>query len=207
GRDARAPPGGRRGLCRGGAAEPPGGGRPPQNPPVRAALAGSGLPEADHAWGVVERRLDGYAAEWATAHRDVCEATQVRGEQSADLLDRRMACLRQEREELRALVDVLAKNAPGTAARAVVAAYGLQPTSAWAAAPKMGAPRSAPDPAFPAELAAAHALVRAGQYEAGLAAAEKLLGHARALGDPDAEALALLALGDAQRERQQLEPA
>ena len=38
-------------------------------------------------------RLDAFADEWATARRDVCEASRVRGEQSEAMYDLRMACL------------------------------------------------------------------------------------------------------------------
>ena len=39
--------------------------------------------------------LDRYAARWADMYTEACEATQVRGEQSAEVLDLRMECLNQ----------------------------------------------------------------------------------------------------------------
>jgi eukaryotic-like serine/threonine-protein kinase len=41
----------------------------------------------------VARALDDYADQWKQMHREACEATRVHGEQSDELLDRRMACL------------------------------------------------------------------------------------------------------------------
>ncbi len=52
------------------------------------------------------RYLDEYANRWASMYADACEATQVRGEQSADVLDLRMACLNEHLTDLRALTDV-----------------------------------------------------------------------------------------------------
>jgi len=52
--------------------------------------------------------LDAYANAWQREHRDACEDTRLRGDQSEQLLDLRMACLRRRRIELGALVDELA---------------------------------------------------------------------------------------------------
>jgi tetratricopeptide (TPR) repeat protein len=41
-------------------------------------------------------------------YRDTCEATQMRGEQSSEVLDLRMACLEDRRSAMKALTDVLA---------------------------------------------------------------------------------------------------
>ncbi|HLT40517.1 MAG TPA: serine/threonine-protein kinase [Enhygromyxa sp.] len=51
--------------------------------------------------------LDHWADDWRTQWRDTCEATQVRGEQSAELFDRRMACLERHRRRLHGLVELL----------------------------------------------------------------------------------------------------
>ncbi len=51
--------------------------------------------------------LHGYAHEWQAMYVDACEATHVRGEQSAELLDRRMQCLDERRESLHAAVELL----------------------------------------------------------------------------------------------------
>ncbi len=51
--------------------------------------------------------LDAYADGWTIMHREACEASTVRGEQSEDMLDRRMACLDRARRELAATSAVL----------------------------------------------------------------------------------------------------
>lgn len=48
--------------------------------------------------------VDAFAEQWSEARHDVCEATHVRGVQSNDALDRRVACLDRQREQLMALV-------------------------------------------------------------------------------------------------------
>jgi len=53
-------------------------------------------------------RLDTWREHWLAGYVDACEATHVRGEQSADLLDRRMGCLDRRRGEAHALVTTLA---------------------------------------------------------------------------------------------------
>ena len=52
-------------------------------------------------------RLDAWAADWQAAWTDTCEATNVRGEQSAELLDRRMLCLDRQRQSFIGVVDAL----------------------------------------------------------------------------------------------------
>jgi tetratricopeptide (TPR) repeat protein len=76
---------------------------------VHAAFMASGVPYAEHAFGAVSAALDHYTDEWAAAYTMACEDTRLRGEQSEDMLDRRMACLEQRRLELAAKVDVFAR--------------------------------------------------------------------------------------------------
>jgi tetratricopeptide (TPR) repeat protein len=57
----------------------------------------------------VEHGLDGYARSWAAARREACEATRVRGVQSAELLDRRMLCVDQRLRQVGAVADLLAR--------------------------------------------------------------------------------------------------
>jgi eukaryotic-like serine/threonine-protein kinase len=80
------------------------------NPTVAAeaqrAFAASGLPQAEALWGRVARALDERGAAWARARRDACEATRVRGEQSDEMLDLRMACLDGQLIQQRELVDL-----------------------------------------------------------------------------------------------------
>jgi len=48
--------------------------------------------------------LDAFVEQWATTRRETCEATHVKGVQSDQALDRRVACLDRQREQLAALV-------------------------------------------------------------------------------------------------------
>ena len=60
-----------------------------------AVFDGVEAPFAADAWRSTRGQVDGYARQWALAHREACEATQVRGEQSEARLDLRIACLEQ----------------------------------------------------------------------------------------------------------------
>ncbi|MFN0245340.1 MAG: serine/threonine-protein kinase [Kofleriaceae bacterium] len=70
---------------------------------ARAAFTQTAVPFAEGSWRGTERRLDIYASDWKAMHRETCEATAVRHEQSSELLDLRMACLSRALVELRAL--------------------------------------------------------------------------------------------------------
>ncbi|EDM77301.1 serine/threonine kinase family protein [Plesiocystis pacifica SIR-1] len=52
-------------------------------------------------------RLDGLREEWIIGHTEACEATRVYGEQSSEMLDRRMTCLSQRRGEIAAVSSAL----------------------------------------------------------------------------------------------------
>jgi len=75
---------------------------------VRAAFDATGRSYADRAFEVVAERLDAFADAWVEMRTQACEATRVRGEQSADLLDRRMACLDRKLGMVRGLTEGLA---------------------------------------------------------------------------------------------------
>ncbi len=80
---------------------------PERNAEIGAAFAATGVPFAEKAWDRTSAIFDERAASWASSHVAICEATAVRGEQSAELLDRRMECLDQRLREVSALLDVL----------------------------------------------------------------------------------------------------
>jgi tetratricopeptide (TPR) repeat protein len=159
---------------------------------ARVARQGRGRPR----W--LRRRL-------ASARQDACLATHVRHEQSAELLDRRVACLDARRAALAALVDVLAGADEAVIERAVDAVAGLP-------SPRDCADRAAllattPPPTAPAararlaelrvHVAQARALVLAGRYDAARAVAAPAVAAARDLGYPPALGEAALALADA----------
>ncbi len=59
-------------------------------------------------WTHLQRDIDAYAERWSIGHRDACEATHVRHEQSEAVLDLRTACLTGEKKQLAAVLDLLA---------------------------------------------------------------------------------------------------
>ncbi len=57
------------------------------------AFLGTGRSFAEETWTHVSRLLDDYGRRWTSMYTDACEATHVRGDQSAEVLDLRMTCL------------------------------------------------------------------------------------------------------------------
>ncbi len=96
-------------LCRGAESRVAGVWNADRKEAVRAAFAATGLAQAGKVWALVERALDEHTGRWATMHRESCEATRLRGEQSEDLLDRRMFCLDQRMQEVDATVGLFAQ--------------------------------------------------------------------------------------------------
>jgi eukaryotic-like serine/threonine-protein kinase len=72
-----------------------------------ANVVASGESGAAIAARAIAERLDRYAQLLGDARVQACEAVHVRGEQSVDLLDRRMACLDRRLGELQATIDVI----------------------------------------------------------------------------------------------------
>lgn len=74
------------------------------NPEIERELSGAfgelDAPFASAAWSTAAAELDDYARTWAQAHRDNCEATRIRREQSERILDLRVACLAEGRRAL-----------------------------------------------------------------------------------------------------------
>jgi tetratricopeptide (TPR) repeat protein/tRNA A-37 threonylcarbamoyl transferase component Bud32 len=75
---------------------------------IRDAFARSGAPHAAETATHVTRTISDYTTAWVAARRASCEATHVHGDQSADLLDREIACLDRRLVSVDALVTLLA---------------------------------------------------------------------------------------------------
>lgn len=144
--------------------------------------------------------LDDYARAWTRAHTRACEAT-ARGEQSEQMLDRRMQCLHDRRRALSALSQVL-RDAPDDgvvrkapdAARALPAIDACDDLSQLTAAP-------AHDPAADGvrdEIARAYAWADVGRYDDAMKAAEAAQAMTEAEGDPALQAELALAVGSMQ---------
>ncbi|HUS64516.1 MAG TPA: serine/threonine-protein kinase [Kofleriaceae bacterium] len=157
---------------------------------VERAFAATKAPFAADATRSVTKALDDYAAGWTRSYQDSCEATVVRGEQSAEMQDLRATCLAQRRGELDALVDLLAEADTALVQRALTAAQSLPPVDACddLAALKAPVPPPAGEEARRAvaalrdELVRTQALLLAGRNKEGLAQAQVLRERARALG-------------------------
>jgi serine/threonine-protein kinase len=74
---------------------------------VESALVHANASYAPALWERIGPRLDAYADAWIGVHTDACNATSVRGEQSAAVLDLRMGCLHRARRDLGAAVALL----------------------------------------------------------------------------------------------------
>jgi tetratricopeptide (TPR) repeat protein len=73
---------------------------------IHRSFVATGKSYAEQAFTGATRLLDGYASRWTGMYQDACEATHVRGEQSAEVLDLRMGCLQERLASVRALTDL-----------------------------------------------------------------------------------------------------
>lgn len=166
------------------------------------AFRSSGYPYANDVFTGTARLLDTYVGSWSTMYTETCEATNVHGEQSAEVLDLRMSCLRERWNELRALSDVLADPKGEVVANAVKAAGALTPLHRCSDVRTLRASLPPPPDAatrqrvdeIRAQLARAKALEDSGRYALALTATAPLVSEARATryGPVTAEALARL---------------
>ncbi len=142
------------------------------------AFAATGIAYAPATFDRVRDELDTWAEGWARAHRDSCEATQVRGEQSAARMDQRMTCLARQLDEVSALADELETPDEKLVDR-VLLAVGTLPDPAACEDPEAAPELSAADrdkvDAAQAKLAVALARNALGRYEPGLEAADMAL--------------------------------
>jgi serine/threonine-protein kinase len=157
---------------------------------VTAAFLATGRPHARSSSQRVVERLDAYTGEWAATHRATCLAS-VKGEQSPDLLDRRMACLGRRLVQVEELVELFSRRAEGDVVdKSVGMIEALEPPPACADSSALLA-RVAP-PAEPARRARVDELERrvaraeferqAGRPQVGLAGAREVLEAERPLG-------------------------
>ncbi|MBA3545522.1 MAG: serine/threonine protein kinase [Nannocystis sp.] len=74
---------------------------------VHTAMLASGATGAEASFERIARHLDEYTESWIAAHRDACEGHSIRRDQSAELMDLRMACLAERRHALAAAAALL----------------------------------------------------------------------------------------------------
>ncbi|MFL5347361.1 MAG: tetratricopeptide repeat protein [Hyalangium sp.] len=75
---------------------------------VTDALMATGNPQAADVAARVTRMLDGYTGRWVEASTEACRATRIRGEQTEELLSRRVVCLERRLKDVKAVTGVLA---------------------------------------------------------------------------------------------------
>jgi tetratricopeptide (TPR) repeat protein/predicted Ser/Thr protein kinase len=140
---------------------------------VRASFRGNSQPYAQAALATVERTFDAYAGAWRAMYVDACEATHVRKEQSAELLDLRMSCLSDRLTELETLSELFSKADGKLVEHAAQTAQSLPALDGCADTAALRAPTPPPpDPEtrrrvekVKKELARADALEKAGRLE------------------------------------------
>ncbi len=175
---------------------------------VESAILGTELSYASDTWDRVARALDEHADAWADKHTEVCEATSVHQEQSAEVLDLRMGCLQRRRVELRETVGVLTEANDTRVEKAVDLVSGLRGLSQCDDIEALRAELPPPDDPQVAEqvqaqrerLAVVRSLYRAGEFAEGLEESKAVLERARALGYVPLEAEAWFYRGQLRQE-------
>jgi tetratricopeptide (TPR) repeat protein len=170
---------------------------------IARRFAQSGAEDAAQSWLLARRRLDTWWRDWAQVHTEACRATRVRGEQSDELLTRRMICLDRRYREARALLQVfehadaeVAAKAP-EAVDALGALHACSDTEALLAdvSPPRGAGLTAQVDTVRTLLTEAKARADSGLYNDAQARAAEAVQLARAVAYPPVLAEALAALG------------
>jgi eukaryotic-like serine/threonine-protein kinase len=98
---------------------------PPEAAALREAFARSTLPYADAASRIATERLEDWARRWAAQRVDVCAATRVRKQFSAEVHDLRQACLDRQRRAFQVLTEQLGRGDDAVIERAVEATAAL----------------------------------------------------------------------------------
>jgi len=159
---------------------------------TRAAFLKTGVDTASDTWDRTARLLDRYRGDWLRMYGNACEATHLRGEQSADVLDLRMACLDERLGRVKALTDVFLDANPTVLENAVTATSALPSLDRCADVKLLRAVMPPPDdPAVRGrleslrhDLARAKALNDSGQCAAALEVRRKLLADAETIAYP-----------------------
>jgi tRNA A-37 threonylcarbamoyl transferase component Bud32/tetratricopeptide (TPR) repeat protein len=145
---------------------------------------------ADGAVAAFSDGVDRWADGWKTMHLEACTATRVRGEQSEEALDLRMACLDRRLREMGALVGVMRDADVATLRNAGDAVANLPPVADCGDVAALRAVTRAPsDPttakkvdALDGELARLSALYAVGNVSKTLELADRVIAEARTVG-------------------------
>jgi eukaryotic-like serine/threonine-protein kinase len=162
----------------------------PRKAAIQRAFAQSGKSYAEQAYASVARLLDEYTGRWTAMYTDACKATSVRGEQSAEVLDLRMDCLRERLGNVNALSDVFVRADAKVVENAVSAAAALPSLDRCADVTLLRAVVRPPEDSktrqrvayLRGELAKLVALRDSGQCALAIPKANPLIADARAVG-------------------------
>ncbi len=172
---------------------------------VRVAFSQSSRPYADDAFASTSQMLDGHTADFVRLHRDACEATAIRKEQSQEMLDRQVACLERRLKDVRALTRLLVGADDDAVTQAVTAAAALPSFEPCADRQALMSPGAPPTGALAEELAAVHdqlaavrQQIRLARYVDALGGATAAVASAREIGHGATIGEALVLLGSAQ---------
>ena len=159
---------------------------------IRNAFAATRTPFAARAADTSIAALDDYARRWTDMNRSACEATRLRGQQSEELLDLRMQCLAERRQEMSVVASALASADSDTAQRSLKIVQSLSSIDDCANARLLKEPVK--PPADPAQRARVQALRDRIAHARGLDDAGKFAESFGELGAVVAEAQSLLYL-------------
>ncbi|MBK7827670.1 serine/threonine-protein kinase [Nannocystis sp.] len=170
---------------------------------IDRAFAATKLAYAADTADRVAEHLDDYRTRWLAVHTDACLAANVRRTQSPALMDRRMLCLQQRRDELLAVLAVFAAADADVVEHAVAAVRALPAVEACADLEALERAEALPaDPALALavaearrRLAAAGAQSSAGRFAAARTLAQEVLAVAVRQDDRHLRALAEQSLG------------
>jgi tetratricopeptide (TPR) repeat protein/predicted Ser/Thr protein kinase len=189
-------------VCQGGPAELARTWNQQRRERVAGALRSTGRAYADAIAPRVLAGLDRYGEAWTEMRHEACMSHQ-RGEQSSDMLDRRMRCLDDRLSALDRAIAVIEEIDAGSLGHVAQIVEGLPSIPYCADREALAAEVPPPDDAalaarveeLRARLRRVDALERAGRYPEALAAARDMAGEAAALQYGPVEAEALLAQG------------
>jgi serine/threonine protein kinase/tetratricopeptide (TPR) repeat protein len=177
---------------------------PARHEQIHRAFLATGKSYAPDVFATVSRALTTYAHNWANMYREACEATEVRREQSAEVMDLRMECLQERLGGLRALAEVFSQADGQVVENATNAANALSSLDRCADVSLLRAVIRPPDdPTTRAKvselrrrMADAKAQFEAGRWKEMLLQVPRLVDEARTLGYPPltTESLALLGM-------------
>ncbi len=175
---------------------------------LRLRFDASGLVYAEDSATRVIAELDRWSAQWSASRLDACEASELRHEQSSDMLDRRMTCLDQRMHGFTALVELFEGADATVVEKAVEAVEGLPRLTPCSDRTWLSSNSRAPeDPELAAavvaiehDAATVHAWADGGKAREIRELALATDARARTLAWPDAEARAALARGRVEQE-------